>query len=472
MLAAVQRRNPRTPLLGMAIGLALSLALVAGCSPGANDVTGSTAGPVDGSTSATPVPPGWVPCRGGLECTTLEVPADWEEPAGEQIDLAVVRRPATSGTPRGVILANPGGPGGSGLDWLAAAGDLSGLGEFFDLVSWDPRGVGESTQLDCGGIGGPGGTDIHRLPATGPQAEATAQAVADFVAACSSGSPTLINRLGTDQGVADMEAVRVATGAEQVDVIGFSYGTYLGLAYARAYPEHVRTLVLDAAVDPADSLEELLTAQATAMEALLDELLADDPGRWDRAAAQTDPATLAFAAIAATYTPGSRGLLPNALTVAADGDDSLLRNLADSYFDAATYTAYLGTLCADLDRPTDPAAQAAMAQRLEARAPRLGGAIAGEVAGCASWPVPNGAPWQPLVPPGVPVIVIGATGDVATPLSLAESVADALGGAVLVVRDGGGHISLGRSTCVDESVTRLLLDGTLPVDPTTCPSGR
>lgn len=459
-----RRRLPASAV----VSLVLAAALVAGCST-ATDEPSTGLGPSPGGASGSAPAGDWLRCGDGIECATIEVPADWADPDGERISLAVARRPATSGTSRGVVLANPGGPGASGVDWLARAGDLAGIGDDFDLVSWDPRGVGASTGLDCGGEDGSGATDVHRLPTTGPQAAATADAVAAFVAACATGSPQLVDHLGTEQGVADMDAVRAAVGAAEVNVVGFSYGTYLGLAYARAYPERVRTLVLDAVVDPADSLEGLLEAQATAMEEVLSEVLADDPGLWDRAAANTDPTTLAFAAIAASYDATSIGRLPDALRSAAAGDDAALAATADRYFDAASFPAYLGTLCADLERPTDAASQAAMADRLSAVAPRLGAAVAGEVAACAVWPVANGRRWTPEVPPGVPVLVIAGTGDVATPPALARSVADELAGSVLVVREGDGHVSLSRSPCVADLVTRLLLDATLPPDPTTCP---
>ena len=446
----------------------LALALAAGCSP-AIDEPAAGIDPSAGGAAGTATAVDWQRCGDGLECTTLDVPADWADPGGERISLAVARRPASSSTSRGVVLANPGGPGASGVDWLAGAGDLAGIGADFDLVSWDPRGVGSSTGLECGGVGGPDGSEVHRLPTTGPQAPATAEAVSAFVAACAAGSPTLVDHLGTDQGVADMDAVRAAVGAEEVDVIGFSYGTYLGLAYARAYPQRVRTLVLDAVVDPADSLEGLLAAQATAMEEVLSGVLADDPGLWDRAAARTDPTTLAFAAIAASYDASSLRQLPDALSSAAAGNDTALVATANRYFDAASYPAYLGTLCADLERPTDAATQAAMADRLTAAAPRLGAAVAGEVAACSVWPVANGRRWIPEAPPGVPILIIAGTGDVATPPELARSVAAALEGSALVVREGDGHVSLRRSPCVADLVTRLIAEGTLPATPTTCP---
>lgn len=468
--AARTRASIHAPIVAVALVVAM---LLAGCTSGTTDDAGGSA---DDGTATTTAPGGerpavgeWSPCRDGLECTTVEVPADWNDPDGQRIAIAAARRPADSGAPLGVILANPGGPGASGIEWLAGTGDLAGLGASFDIVSWDPRGVGSSTQLDCGGVGGRNGTDVQRAPTTGPDAAATADAVAAFVTACAEGSPDLIDHLGTSQGVADMDAVRAATDAAQVDVIGLSYGTYLGLAYAQAYPERVRTLVLDGVVDPADPLEDLLAAQASVMERQLDAVLAGDPGRWDRAAARTSPTTLAFAAIAASYSPTSLRQLPTALAAAAQGDDAALQRLADSYFDAVTYSAYLGTLCADLDRPTTAAEQAAMTDRLRAVAPKLGAAIAGEVAACARWPVPDGRQWTPATPSGVRILVIGGTGDAATPLGLAESVAGSLDGSVLVVRQGEGHISLGRSTCVANIVGLLLIDGTLPPNPTTCP---
>lgn len=470
MLTAARRRLPFPAAAArFVVAGALTLVLLAGgCATNPADDTSTSPTVVPQATAPDGTSVQWVACHGGLECTTLEVPVAWDDPDGPTLSLAVARRPASSGNARGTILANPGGPGASGVTWLARTGDLVGLGADFDLVSWDPRGVGASTRVDCGDIGGPGGTGVHRAPSTGPTAAATRELVAAFVDACAQRSPDLVGRLGTREGVRDMDAVRVATGAARVDVVGFSYGTYLGLAYARAYPQRVRTLVLDAVVNPADGLEDLLGAQAVAMETALAATLGDDADLWERAGRRTDPSTLAFAAIAATYDPVSLQQLPAALQRATTGDDATLRSLADGYFAAGTYTAYLGTLCADLDRPTTTDEHAAMTERLVAVAPRLGGAIAGELAACALWPVANGTRWLPETPEGVTVVVVAGTGDLATPPGLAEAVADTLEGALLVVRDGDGHVSLRRSACVAGVITDVLGGAPAPQGPLRC----
>lgn len=414
----------------------------------------------------------WTSCGEGLECTSLTVPVDWTNPEGATIDLAVIRRPA-SGPSIGPLLVNPGGPGASGVEWLRGTSVFDELNTSFDIVSWDPRGVGDSTRLDCGGVGGTNGADVHKASPIGPDAATNLALVVEMSQACALGSPELVANLGTDQTVGDMEAIRMAMGASQISYLGFSYGTYLGLSYAERFGPQVRAMVLDGVVDPALDLQQLLAAQLEGMEPLLDAIASTPAGGnlFDMAADTegVDPAVLSFAAIAASYDPSSHQRLRQALIDAIEGDSTGLRSLADGYWSAASFTAYLGTLCADLNRPRDAAGYQDMVDALTAVAPRLGPAVAGEVAGCAWWPGPPGTSDPAAVGVGAPpILVVGATGDVATPLALAESVDAALGTSALVVHESGSHTSFGRSTCVDTAVINYLVSLTLPADPTVC----
>lgn len=455
------------------VGLVVAATLVVvatACSAGSGDTP-------EAVPTVPPVPPAvasWTPCGEGLECTSLTVPADWTSPDGATIDLAVIRRPAR-GPSLGPLLVNPGGPGASGVGWLRETTMFDELNTSFDIVSWDPRGVGDSTRLDCGGVGGPDGAEVHQASPIGPDAATNLALVAEMAQACALGSPEMVANLGTDQTVGDMEAIRLAMDAPQISYLGFSYGTYLGLSYAERFGPQVRAMVLDGVVDPALDLQQLLAAQLEGMEPLLD-AIASTPagGNLFDAAAQTegvDPAVLSFAAIAASYDPSSHQRLRQALVDAVAGDSTGLQSLADEYWSAASFTAYLGTLCADVNRPSDAAGYQDMADALTAIAPRLGPAVAGEVAGCAWWPGPPGTSDPAAAGVGAPpILVVGATGDIATPLALAESVDAALATSVLVVHESGSHTSYGRSTCVDAAVTTYLVWLTLPADPTVCPN--
>ena len=207
----------------------------------------------------------WRDC-GAIQCTTLSVPLDWAHPDGPRIDLSLARRPAT-GTRRGVLLTNPGGPGGSGIELVQAAADAfdPSLREQFDIVSWDPRGAGASAPADCSPhldsfyAVNRNGTD----PAT---AAANAAAARQLVAACVRGSHGLLAHLSTPETIRDMDAIRATMGAPTIEYLGYSYGTYIGALYARRYPNRVRAMVLDGAINPALSYSDATLTQAVGFE--------------------------------------------------------------------------------------------------------------------------------------------------------------------------------------------------------------
>ena len=454
----------RPPWMRRGIVLVVTAVLVAACSASVEPTVDEAAPSVPPASS--PVTPlQWSACGGVVECATLTVPADWADPTGPSIELAVARRPAT-GASAGTLFVNPGGPGASAADRVIAGTWPAALVESFDLVSWDPRGVGASTNLDCGGVGGTNGTAVHRNPTDTAGLEA-------FVSACTTGSPGLVDHLGTSESVADLDALRLAMGIDRLNYLGFSYGTYLGLAYLRAYPDAVRTLVLDGVVNPAEDIEQLLTAQSLAMEQFLVEA-ADQPDGANlfdlaRSSPSVDPDTLAFAAIAASYSPSGAGRLRAALSAATTGDQRGLEQLAESYWSGVSYTAYLATLCSDLPHPEDLAAHAAMTARMALVSPRLGTAIADEVRGCALWPGSTVAPW-PATTAGsdAVIIVVGATGDRATPLASAEAVHTALGTGALIIHEADGHTSFDASPCVQQLVIDAVATGAAPPSRSRC----
>jgi pimeloyl-ACP methyl ester carboxylesterase len=466
--------------VAVAAVLAATGLLVTSCRVGTDDVGPNSIdslgvdspGPAAQSDPAFPTVASWTPCGEGVECTVLTVPVDWGNPDGTTIDLAVIRRPSI-GASLGPLVINPGGPGASGVQWLQTTSRFDGLNERFDLVSWDPRGVGHSTRLDCGGVGGPEGTDVHRASPIGPDTDANLAAAKELAEACALGSPELAGNMGTNQTVGDIEAIRVALAVPQISFVGFSYGTYLGLAYAQRFGPQVRAMVLDGVVDPALDLPGLLAAQLSGMEPYIATITttADGTNLFDQAAATAgaDLAVLSFAAIASVYDPRSATVLQQALVDAIAGDSTGLEVLANRYWSAASFTAYLATLCSDTSRPADEVGYRAMAAALSATAPRLGPAVAGEVAGCTWWAAPPGTDGPATVGAGAPpLLVVGATGDLATPLALARSVHASLQTSALVIHNSPFHTSFGTSLCVDSVVTNYLVDLMLPADPTVC----
>lgn len=447
--------------------------------------------------SGFPVPDlAWEACGAGMQCSTLEVPLDWDDPEGETIELAVARRPATgpSDEHQGILAINPGGPGASGIQMLRSAGlmGMDDLNRWFDIVSWDPRGVAGSTPAECDD------DLLDELRSVDPDPDDDAEqddldAVAEAYAdSCAEVSGDLIEHLGTDQTVADLDLLRAALGEDQLSWLGFSYGTYLGQVYAERYPQRVRAMVLDGVVDPADGLEGLLTAQAEGFETFLDETFAecdadpdcpvDDPtavldellvrSESDPLPAGTgdlDPSTLLTALFASSYDPILTSQLLRGLAQAdEEGDGTILAGLAQTYWTLGDYPPYVATLCADVEHPAGAEEARAFAERIEAAAPTMGAAVANEILPCAWLPTQGRAP-APIRAEGAPtILVVGNTGDVATPVEQAERVAEALDDAVLLVHEGEGHTSFGSSACVDEAVLIYLVDLEPPAEGTVC----
>ncbi len=213
----------------------------------------------------------WTPCRDGtVQCATLQVPLDAAHPDGDRISLALARRPA-SGKRIGVLMTNPGGPGASGIQFLE---DASGVFQpdilrRFDIVSWDPRGVGQSAPVRC--------LDdldafyaVDRTPENAATVARNVAVAREFAASCKRRSGRELGYVPTSASVRDMEAIRAAIGETRISYLGFSYGTFLGARYAEAYPQHVRAMVLDGAIDPSLSYSAATIAQAKGFEGVLD----------------------------------------------------------------------------------------------------------------------------------------------------------------------------------------------------------
>lgn len=443
----------------------------------------------------TPPPLSWTDCdlpRGG-RCATLAVPLDWDDPDGETIDLAIGRIPA-DGEAIGPLALNPGGPGASGLGLLSYDPVSPEVAARFDLVSWDPRGVGGSEGLRCGD-----GVDAL-LDADSDPDSAAEQAELDTAAAavaqeCGASDGALLAHLGTDDVARDLEAIRRALGDAPLDFLGFSYGTRIGQTYATFFPDRVRTMVLDGVVDPALGYEQTLIEQAVAFEDSFERSAAacaeagpatcgvDDLAvAYERvlAAVEEDPvrggdqpvgpSAVAIAAIVTAYAPDGWLALGPALAAALDGDGGPMWDLAASYYDLSGYTSYAAVVCIDTPPPSGVAAYREFAARADGASARFGAAAANELAPCATWPAaPVGAP-APLRAVGAPpILVVGNTGDPATPYDNAVAVADALESGVLVTARIDGHTAYGTEPCVTRLVDAYLLDLEVPDDGTVCP---
>lgn len=500
--------RPVRRLLHPLAALLVTAALAGGCgdtgdtSPTSPDSIGAPAA-TDATTATVeapepvPAPVSWRACGGGLDCATVTVPLDYADPGGPTVDLAVARRPAADPSARiGSLFVHPGGPGASGIEYLRA-GLGQPFGDRFDLVAWDPRGVGDSGTLGCAG-------DIDALRSLDP-APGNADGLAALTDAarraadsCTASAGALLAHLDASVNARDLDQLRRAVGDDALNFLGYSYGTLVGLEYARRYPARVRTLALDGVVDPAAALETLLTGQTDAIERQINERFApcegapvdascplDDPAAaYDRVAARVrvaslpagagatlGPEQLAFAAISATY--GGADATAQLLRGLADadrrGDGTRLATLAAAYGSGADTDAYVAVTCVDSPHPTGTDGWRALADRLAARSRRFGAAAANEVLPCAYWPVPPTRVPEPVTPTALgPALVIGTTGDAATPYADAVAVAAALPGAVLLTYDGIGHTASGRNRCIAAATNAYLVDLTLPEPGTVC----
>jgi pimeloyl-ACP methyl ester carboxylesterase len=452
----------------------------------------------------------WEPCEGDFQCTVLRVPLDYDRPEGEVIDIAVLRSPATGGDRLGSLVVNPGGPGASGLDYARAAHALvsGAVQDRYDVVGFDPRGVGESTPVDClddDELDGFVATDASPDDET-EIVEIQTQSEA-LGAGCQERSADLLPHVSTIDVSRDLDVLRAVLGDEQLAYLGKSYGTSIGAAYAELFPERVGRLVLDGAMDPALPREEVALGQADgferALRAYVDDCLADECplGRTlgeaqvtlDNLLAVIDaqplpagdenrPLTQSLAVLGIGYPLYLRAdvgypALTEALTAALAGDGSPLLTLADLYLhrDEEGYQgnlneAFYAVSC--LDRPdTFTVAEIQEAEdRFAEVSPLFGPYLAWSGLPCTTWPAESTATPGPLTAEGAaPILVVGTTGDPATPYEWAVSLADQLASGVLLTYEGFVHTAYRKGVdCVDDAVDRYLIEGEPPEDGLVC----
>ena len=451
----------------------------------------------------------WQPC-GRVQCATLSVPLDPKKPNGAHIDLALARLPATNKhARRGVLLVNPGGPGGSGVDFLrTSAGVFSAnIRRHFDLVSWDPRGVGASAPIDCGEH-----LDdfyaVDRNPKTTSAEASIMRATTKLVAACSAKSGSKLPYMSSRNSARDMDAIRHGMGEAALNYFGFSYGTYLGALYADMFPTRVRAMVLDGAIDPARSYDDTTIDQARGFENELESFFAwcrthDDCGfahgsdpriaydklaeaitaepeaaKVDGEARTLGPGEFDIAVVSLLYN-GESGFadLGAALADAARGGGGRLLRASDEYTERkkgglySNETAALyATGCLDAPAPKSVAANERLATQAARVSPHFGATTAWLGLPCALWPVRVAQPARPIAARGAPpIVVVGGKGDPATPYAWAEGLAHELSSGRLVTYEGDGHTSYARgSGCVDDAIDSYLVDLQVPPAGTTC----
>jgi pimeloyl-ACP methyl ester carboxylesterase len=480
-------------------------AVDAAAADGATEAGISDAGVADARAAVPrPADPGLItfnPCAENTrECGTIRLPLNYADPALGTVRIAVMRRRATS-VRLGALLLNPGGPGTSAIDFLGefVEDSRSPLLDHFDLVAFDPRGVGYGTSLDCH-------ETLQTLyavdpsPDNEPEWQSAIAAAAKFAADCGAADGALLPHLGTLNVARDMDRVREALGEAKLDYFGFSYGTSIGARYAELFPDKVGRFVLDGAVDLGLSALDLALEQAKGFERALDRYLAWCAGAAGRCAwtAGADPraAFLAIAAavdaaplptaptgdrplgpgefntaVIATFYIGELGFEPltQGLDAAKAGDGRKLLEYVDAYLRREADGSYPNREEANnavncLDRkPMSVAEIRAAAARFASEAPIFGlPALTGQLV-CAHWPVMGSDIVPPRAMGAPPLVVIGTVGDPATPYAWSQALAEDLASAVLLTALGDGHTAYGRgNACVDQAVHAFYFDGVVP----------
>lgn len=478
----------------------------------------------------------WAPCPGrdGFDCATAVVPLDHDDPGGATIELAVIRRPAADPDHRiGALFMNPGGPGGSGVDALPFMVPLfpAEVQARFDLVSWDPRGVGASTAVQCFDTRAEEDAFLSAIPGfpvTDAQVATWIATMTEFDARCATRAGALLDHVSTVDTVHDLDWLRRAVGDDRLSYWGISYGTYLGAVYASLFPDRLRAVILDANVDPVawnDATTTFTTGirigsdlgSAATMDGFLRtcgsalvtscEFSAGTP---EATAAKFDE-LLAILGAAPVVMPNGRtigatellvqiggalgqavpvpGLLtgwvplakglqrvweatrpgaePLAVTAAADALEALAGPSTTEPYSGIEQ--FLAVICAESPNPTMDG-YAAAARFALARAGVMGPRWAWENLGCGAWAGHADHTYTGpwSMPRSATPLLLNTTVDPATPLSSAIATQSAIGGRLVTVEGYGHGVLLNPSSCASAIANAYLIDGVVPSSDVTC----
>ncbi len=449
----------------------------------------------------------WSEFDDDVDVATVTVPVDYENPGGDQFELFVARHRALDQDERiGSLLINPGGPGFGGSDYALFATQVFDreLLDHFDIVGWDPRGTGESEPaIDCIDDYDPYFTAVDLTPETEDDRTNAVGVAANFVEACETNNAGYFEYVGTNNSARDIDALRQALGEDEISYFGFSYGSELGATWATLFPDTVRAAVLDGAADPnADALEGSLQQMAgfqASLETFLSRCSADSSCEFHNdgdaetafvdllAALDAEPSEVEpdrppvnrdvalVATIQAMYSESFWPALERALADAANGDAAGLLALNDAYYQRQSDGTYGNELeafqvisCADTaDRETVEDADAEVAQFREV-APLLvpEGSIGSYF--CTFFDAPLD-PRVDITGAGAgPIVVIGTTGDPATPFESTVRMAETLEDGRLVIVEADQHTGYGVNRCVIDVVNDYLVDLNAPESGTEC----
>lgn len=455
----------------------------------------------------------WTLCEDKtFQCGSIKVPLDWDKPSGKKIEIALVRKFTNNAV--GSVLINPGGPGASGIDFLTTNYNDIGtqtLRDAYTFVSFDPRGVSRSAKVTCYDAKG---TD-HLLYDTNGAEPGSDKDIAlqraelkKFADVCKMNTGKVLGHVDTASAARDMDVIRAVLGDEKLNYLGYSYGTFLGTTFATLFPEKVGRFVLDGAIDPRVSDEQQSVNQLRGFNLALNNYLKDClanqedcsfKGKLSNAQASvaaflksmesktlktSDGRKLTITSattglIMALYSDSYWPYLTQAFNDAAKGDGSMFLRLADFYNDRNESGEYAGNTleaniavnCLDSRSSASPTAMARQNARLLKVSPILGRYWQNGALTCEQWPYPVAQRPTSYEAKGAPtILVVGTTGDPATPFQQAVSLAhDVLAKGFLLTFKGEGHTAYGRSNeCVSRVVDAFFISGSLPSKEPVC----
>ncbi|GIJ50861.1 proteinase [Virgisporangium aliadipatigenens] len=507
-------RRPRAAVALVTAALLLLTGCVSPPTRWAGPISGRPGASASGSTAPGQV--NWTPCPEiserklpniTFECTTLKVPQDWAAPNdGKTFDLSLVRARAKGQNNKiGSLLINPGGPGGSGVEmatYLAAALPTDVLFRF-DIVGFDPRGVGRSSPVECftdADLDANFGADPD------PQSQADFDALVGLTGrmarSCGDKYGDTLRLFSTEQAARDMDAIRIAVGDEKLSYLGYSYGTLLGATYAQLFPKNIRALVLDGAVDPTQSSVASSEGQAKGFERAFDNFTTWCKSNGTRCPISSDPRGLVTqainnargnavagaggrkatagwvftAVIASLYTEQSWESMAKAMDNLRKGNPAGIFELADSYAErdasgkySNLFDANLAVNCADDDKSVTVEEARRLQGEWRQKYPLFGASLALNLV-CAQWPGKRDPYPKGKAEGAPPIVVVGTKGDPATPYEQTPALANMLGTGVVLTWEGEGHTAYPQTRCINQAVNSYLIDLKVPAAGASCPA--
>ena len=454
--------------------------------------------------------------RTGFQCAKVRVPLDYSQPDGQTIEIVMKKHLAVGSTRQGTLFMNPGGPGESGVNDIgeSVTSTFAGVQKAYDIIGFDPRGVGSSTAVNCTSDteleAASEGTPVNAGEGGMTFEQRAAVISAQFKqleASCAANTkPTeLLDHVDTVSVARDLDVLRALSGDQKLNYAGFSYGTYLGAHYAELFPANTGRMFLDGAQDPSLSFTELIKGQARGFERALRNYVAwCQSGQNCPLSGDVDAGVQQIGDI---FTSADQSPVPSSdVTRPVTGDDMkqvvsvmlyspetawdtlneafgevvnennawAFRSIADQ-LDAqplANTGALISVNCLDYRVEGDMATWKAQSEELQKISPRFASTFDGVELGCQAWGHTGTQPSKALHAKGsAPILVIGTTGDPATPYEDAVALADQLDSGQLLTWEGNGHTayaSSGSGPCVTKAVDTYLLTGTMPKKGLTC----